>query len=122
MLDLPRLRSQLLSLERRTIRGSGKDVIDHPRSGEDDLINAAAGALVMAAGAESRKIHWSAAAGNASVSTATGKRLFQHGDYISDGETLTKLPGIPPPPADLSYVWDELKQKYVKPWIDPNSR
>jgi hypothetical protein len=53
LLDLPRLRSQLLSLERRTIRGSGRDVVDHPSGGADDLINACAGALVMAAGAES---------------------------------------------------------------------
>jgi hypothetical protein len=29
LLDLPRLRSQLLSLERRTIRGTGRDVVDH---------------------------------------------------------------------------------------------
>ena len=122
LLDLPRLRSQLLSLERRTIRGSGRDVVDHPSGGADDLINAVAGALVLAASAEGRKIHWSAAAGNASVDTATGRRLFQHGNYVSDGKNLTKLPEPPPPPADLSFVWDEVKQKWVKPWIDPNSR
>jgi hypothetical protein len=74
LLDLPRLRSQLLALERRTIRGSGRDVIDHPSSGADDLINACAGALVLAASAESRKIHWSAISGATSFSTATGKR------------------------------------------------
>jgi len=78
LLDLPRLRSQLLSLERRTIRGSGRDVVDHPSGGADDLINACAGALVMAAGAESRKIHWSAVSGATSFDTATGKRNVRH--------------------------------------------
>ncbi len=48
LLDLPRLRSQLLALERRTIRGTGRDKIDHPTAGADDLINAVAGALVLA--------------------------------------------------------------------------
>ena len=45
LLDLPRLRSQLAGLERRTTR-SGKDSIDHAPGGHDDVVNAAAGALV----------------------------------------------------------------------------
>jgi hypothetical protein len=45
LLDNARLISQLLSLERRTARG-GRDSIDHPPGGKDDLANAAAGALV----------------------------------------------------------------------------
>lgn len=47
LLDNARLRSQLTSLERRVNPG-GRDTIDHPRGGHDDLINAAAGALVLA--------------------------------------------------------------------------
>jgi len=49
LLDNPRLLAQLLGLERRTSRG-GRDSIDHsPHSNShDDLINAAAGALVLA--------------------------------------------------------------------------
>jgi terminase large subunit-like protein len=47
LLDLPRLQSQLISLERRTARG-GRDSIDHPPGAHDDLINAAAGAIVLA--------------------------------------------------------------------------
>jgi hypothetical protein len=47
LLDNQRLRSQLLALERRTIRGTGRDVIDHPTGGADDLANACCGALVM---------------------------------------------------------------------------
>jgi hypothetical protein len=46
MLDNPRLLNQLCSLERRAVRG-GRDSIDHPQQGHDDLINAAAGALLL---------------------------------------------------------------------------
>jgi hypothetical protein len=46
LLDNSRLLSQLLSLERRTFRGTGKDVIDHAQNSHDDLANAACGALL----------------------------------------------------------------------------
>ena len=42
LLDHPRLINQLLSLERRTSRG-GRDSIDHPPQGHDDLANVVAG-------------------------------------------------------------------------------
>ena len=48
ILDLPKLRSQFLALERRVLRTSGKDIVDHPTGGHDDLANAVAGCLVMA--------------------------------------------------------------------------
>jgi len=48
LLDNPRLIAQLCALERRTAR-SGKDQVDHPRNGKDDLINSGALALVEAA-------------------------------------------------------------------------
>jgi hypothetical protein len=48
LLDLPRLAGQLAGLERRVARG-GRDSVDHPPGGRDDLANAAAGALVLAA-------------------------------------------------------------------------
>ena len=48
LLDHPKLVAQLVGLERRA--GQNKDVIDHaPHGGHDDLINAAAGALTLAA-------------------------------------------------------------------------
>ncbi|MDT2022817.1 hypothetical protein [Methylocella sp. CPCC 101449] len=47
LLDNERMTGQLVQLERRTSR-TGKDSIDHPPGGHDDLINAAAGALVKA--------------------------------------------------------------------------
>jgi hypothetical protein len=47
LLDIPRLVTQLCSLERRTARG-GRDSIDHPPGGHDDLANVIAGAVVAA--------------------------------------------------------------------------
>jgi hypothetical protein len=57
LLDLPRLHTQLATLERRTARG-GRDSIDHPPGAHDDLGNAAAGALVRAAGQMDWKTIW----------------------------------------------------------------
>lgn len=48
LLDLPVLHRQLVGLERRTARG-GKDSIDHARNGRDDVANAVAGAVTLAA-------------------------------------------------------------------------
>lgn len=48
LLDHPTLIEQLCALERRTARG-GRDSIDHPPNGHDDLINAAAIALITSA-------------------------------------------------------------------------
>jgi hypothetical protein len=47
LLDVPRLASQLCSLERRTARG-GRDSIDHAPGAHDDLANSVAGAVVSA--------------------------------------------------------------------------
>jgi hypothetical protein len=47
LLDEPRLISQLCALERRTSRG-GRDSIDHPPNGHDDMVNAVAGAILLA--------------------------------------------------------------------------
>jgi hypothetical protein len=49
LLDNSRLVAQLTSLERRTARG-GRDSIDHPPGGHDDLANAVAGAVTSALG------------------------------------------------------------------------
>jgi hypothetical protein len=46
LLTNDRLHRQLVALELRTARG-GRDMIDHPRGGRDDVANAAAGALVL---------------------------------------------------------------------------
>ena len=47
LLELPRLASQLIALERRTSRG-GRDSVDHSPGGRDDVSNAVCGALVAA--------------------------------------------------------------------------
>lgn len=47
LLEHSRLVAQLTSLERRTARG-GRDSVDHPPGFHDDVVNAAAGALVEA--------------------------------------------------------------------------
>lgn len=48
LLDHPKMISELCALERRSSRGGGRDVVDHPaRIGSDDIINSAAGALVL---------------------------------------------------------------------------
>ena len=46
LVDVPRLISQIASLERRTARG-GRDSIDHPPNGHDDCANAIAGVASM---------------------------------------------------------------------------
>lgn len=42
------LAKQMIQLERKTTRGGGRDTVDHPPRGFDDVANAAAGALVEA--------------------------------------------------------------------------
>jgi hypothetical protein len=56
LLDNQKLVSQLCGLERRTGRGTGRDTIDHPPRAHDDLINAAAGAVVLAVSSGSMRI------------------------------------------------------------------
>jgi hypothetical protein len=72
ILDLPRLRSQFLSLERRITRGTGKEIVDHPSSGADDLANSVAGALVLAANAHRDKTVWSVATASGVFTTDGG--------------------------------------------------
>jgi hypothetical protein len=58
LLDVPRFRQQLLALERKTIRGTGRDVVDHPKAGSDDLANASCAALVLCERAERSTVRW----------------------------------------------------------------
>jgi hypothetical protein len=54
LLELPRMFSQFLGLERRTARG-GRDSIDHAPGGHDDIANAVAGALGLAYAVSTRR-------------------------------------------------------------------
>ncbi len=58
LLDGKRLINQLSSLERRAIRGSNRDSIDHPSGMNDGLANAAAIALVLASGSAASLETW----------------------------------------------------------------
>jgi hypothetical protein len=55
LLDNEALRNQLLSLERRASRGTGRENVDHPPGGHDDVANAAMGALVLVDQAQAKK-------------------------------------------------------------------
>jgi hypothetical protein len=48
LLDNARLISQLCGLERKTVRGTGRDTVDHGSGRHDDVCNAACGALLSA--------------------------------------------------------------------------
>jgi hypothetical protein len=49
LLDSPQLRTQLLLLLERRTRAGGRDSVDHPRGGHDDLATSVCGALLAAA-------------------------------------------------------------------------
>ncbi|MGH7484470.1 MAG: hypothetical protein ACREMY_02555, partial [bacterium] len=53
ILDIPKLVGQFVSLERKT-SPNGRDSINHPPGGHDDLCNSAAGALVAASAPDRR--------------------------------------------------------------------
>jgi hypothetical protein len=61
LLDNQTLVNQLCSLERRTARG-GRDTVDHPKAGYDDVINSAAGALQLVLSRADEPLHVSAEA------------------------------------------------------------
>jgi hypothetical protein len=59
LLDHQRLIGQLTSLERRTTRGTGKDVIDHAPGAHDDVANCVAGVFSIAkAGSYVADLSW----------------------------------------------------------------
>jgi hypothetical protein len=58
LLDHPRLAAQFVGLERKTNRGSGKDVIDHMPGQHDDLCNSATGALLRASTGHTQDWIW----------------------------------------------------------------
>jgi hypothetical protein len=95
LLDSPRLVTQLGTLERRTGR-SGKDAVDHPRGGHDDVANSACGALVMAV----RSIGLRAALPSAfteCVNPAAAERcafLFNGAWFPSDGHCRRECPRL----------------------------
>jgi Terminase large subunit, T4likevirus-type, N-terminal len=116
LLDLPRLQSQLLGLERRTARG-GKDSIDHGPGAHDDAINSAAGAIVLAHEGGAKTVMAIAVGMGPGASEEFG--VVRDGKYLTPAQQLAERPAVP---ADLSMVWNRDKNCWEKPWIDPNSR
>jgi hypothetical protein len=111
LLDIPKLRNQLQSLERHTTR-SGKDSVDHPPGAHDDLANAAAGALVMIADADRRTVTWSVATSSSAWNSKTGtiqssadydaenrrKAYVRTGNLDWSGKPIDRHAGPPVPP------------------------
>jgi hypothetical protein len=73
--DNPRIVAQCCALERTVARGSSKDTIDHPRGSHDDLINAVAAALVLAASSMNKAEQWARFNRNAPVSVVPNNSL-----------------------------------------------
>jgi len=71
-IDNPRIVAQLCGLERRVAR-SGRDTIDHGRSGHDDIANVVAGAACLAAADEGRTVISPEALAMAWQATAYGR-------------------------------------------------
>jgi len=60
LLDDKRLFNQLIQLEVRSGRGTGRPSIDHPINGHDDCINAVAGSALLSTLAQSGAAQWAA--------------------------------------------------------------
>jgi hypothetical protein len=69
LLDIPRLHTQLVGLERRTARG-GRDSIDHAPGGHDDLCNSVCGVLVKLLNAEDTLSTWAKLGGEDEAAAA----------------------------------------------------
>ena len=82
LLDTQRLIQQLCTLERRTGRGTGRDSVDHPPGGHDDVANATAGCAVMAVSGPrplnitSEMMEWASRSGPHSWQRPSQARLF----------------------------------------------
>ena len=80
LLDNARLIAELCGLERRTGRGTGRDVIDHPPGAHDDIANAVCGAVVLALqSAAGATVISSAALARARETTAYGRGPMRYG-------------------------------------------
>jgi hypothetical protein len=113
LLDHATLRTQLSGLERRVV--AGRETVEHQRGAHDDVAAAVCGALVLGAGAESRKILWSVATSSGtSFDTATGKRQFQPDDHVQsafgsvvyDGTNKRWQPMVKRLPTNTGYLTD----------------
>ena len=77
-IDNPRIVAQLCGLERRVAR-SGRDTIDHGRTGHDDIANVVAGAACLTAADEGRTVISPEALARARQATAYGRGPMRYG-------------------------------------------
>jgi len=92
-IDNPRIAAQLCGLERRVAR-SGRDTIDHGRSGHDDVANVVAGAACLAAADEDRTVISAEALARAREATAYG-RGNRYGRAPSADRGASSVYGLP---------------------------
>lgn len=70
---------QLIGLERRTARGTGRDVIDHAPGAHDDLVNAVAGLAAAAKrGSYPSDLSWVSGPADNAAADFQRQRLSQH--------------------------------------------
>ena len=110
LLDVPAIIDQIAALERRTARG-GRDSIDHPPNGHDDLANAVAGALTMAA----KRILYPA------VYSYSGRCLYDGNAPIPNQPNAPDwvVRGDRYPPGDRRWKLDEQRTQGVEPTPSP---
>ena len=94
LLDNPRIVGEFVGLERRQARG-GREIIDHPLNGHDDVVNSVAGALYLAAAgaAKARLVHLApVAVGGAADAPAPGTAPPVEFGGTSSPFTLSDMP------------------------------
>ncbi len=97
LLDHARLAAQFLGLERRTGRGTGRDIIDHGPNAHDDIANAACGAL-LACGTDDALAVWLTLAQQAEAEERAVAAKWQRAAEV-------------PPPAPNGF-WDVAARKF----------
>jgi hypothetical protein len=119
LLDDARLRAQLIGLERRTARG-GRDSIDHAPGAHDDVANAAAGAVVLAAGTMTGVARTSAVA--VLGGEHMGQRVYGGADF--EGYPFTGLPFKRDPRIDeeRAALREKVNKKVAGYWKPPAER
>lgn len=86
LLDVPALTTELMQLERRTSR-SGRDSVDHPLGGHDDLANSCCGVLAMLASRTSQRAWlmnvWTGAIEELEEADTEEARLLRKESYLT---------------------------------------
>ena len=101
LLDNERLVAQFAGLV-RTTSPSGRDKVDHGKTGADDICNSAAGAMILATSA-SKKISWSAVAGDRTLTTDSAESHGYGGTWPRPVELHERPPERLWPTGDVRF-------------------